>query len=164
MIWQLYQPRRRKISKLTQNIAMAGLAVALIAVVALAITNKHSTKTVKVEPTKMVVTGPVIPRATIIQPTGGESATPVQPNGNTLTTTVTVTCPAATSFKAYINSNGKNTITITPPGEKPVRSTGLTPVITTYSGSRGNWHITDITLGSTAGIEWSSNGASCVQG
>jgi len=164
MIWQLYQPRRRKISKVTQNIAMAGLAVALIAVVALAITNKHNTKVVKVEQTKMVVTGPVIPRSTIIQPTGGQNAPAIQPNGNTLTTTITVTCPAATSFKAYVNSNGNNTIIITPPKGKPVQSTGLQPVITTYSGARGNWKITDTTLGSSAAIEWSSNGASCVQG
>jgi len=164
IMWQLYQPRKLKISRLTQNLLIAGLAVALIAVIATMLTSNHTRKVVKVEQTKMIVTGPVIPRSTTVQPTGGQTSAPVEPSGSTLTTTLAVNCPAATSFKAYVSSNGKNTITVVPPEGKTVHSTGQTPVITTYSGVHGTWRISDVTTGSTAGINWSSNGATCIQG
>lgn len=163
--WSLYWPKRKRLSKPVQ----VALVLALVGAGAYAFTHLpqfsgHSAKVSTVVQRKVITTGPSIPTGTSVQPANGSSTTPVVSSSNTLSTSIVITCPAATSIKAYSNSDGTNTLIVSPPKAPTVRSTGSTPVITTYSPTYGKWHVSDVTTGSTDGIEWVSNGASCVQG
>ncbi|WP_276971723.1 hypothetical protein [Ferrimicrobium acidiphilum] len=105
-----------------------------------------------------------IPTVTTVKPPNGAAIAPVISGPTTLTTQISVSCPAAVSLSAVGNSNALNTLTVTSPTGSSAKSTGSQPEVTTYSKQAGIWTLTDISEGSAANIDWSANGTNCVQG
>jgi cytoskeletal protein RodZ len=105
-----------------------------------------------------------IPTVTTVKPPNGATIAPVVSGPTTLTTTISVSCPAAVSLSAIGNSNALNTLTVTGPTGASAKSTGSQPEVTTYSSRAGIWNLTDVSEGTAANIDWSANGTNCIQG
>jgi len=160
--FELYWPKTKKLSRPAKIIGAVVILSAIVVAVSL-IPKTHDHTVVSVQ-RKVIATGSTIPTGTTVSPSNGATAQPILNSPSTLKTSIVITCPSATSIKIYSVSNGQNTLTVSPPGAKTVIDTAGTPVITTYSPTHGTWNVSDITTGSTDGIEWTSNGSSCVQG
>jgi len=160
--FNLYWPKTKRVSRPAKLIGAVLVLGAVVTVVSL-LPKEHKNIIVP-QQRKVIATGSTIPTSTTVSPSNGTSVQPVLNSPSTLKTSIVITCPSATSIKVYSVSNGENTLTVSPPKAKSVTDTASTPVITTYSPTNGRWYVTDVTTGSTDGINWIANGSSCVQG